>query len=242
MSNYFNKQVVEPLVKIIQTQPQTSKAYIKASNDIVPHLNNIASAIIFKHNFLKYHYDLEELVQVATWAQFDSLKRFDPDYHLNHPDKVKGDPDKHLFSYLSLSAKRSLVGWTIKQSKHKLASSDELQGMLFVPINFDQVDVLIDRIYTIVHPVMPGRYIPLLNYFISYLKIERNFNIRAFYKSVLVDAVKLQLIGKGSRSWLPGCWKPPTKSGAIANTRRFIKIVKTTLEKSSIRLEFPQGD
>jgi len=102
-NNYFDNSYVESLILIYK---KTQDEEIK--NEIMVNVIKIIKRIISCYDFSRFE-DRDDLLQHASEACFKSIKNFDPE----HPKYSSA------FNWFSLTAKRSLLNYTLRKKKHR---------------------------------------------------------------------------------------------------------------------------
>ncbi len=105
--NYFDNKMVEELIVNYQKN-ECIKEKNKLKEIIMIHVNEIIKRIISCYDFARFE-EREDLLQHAAEACFKSIKNFNP-FHPKYSS---------AFNWFSLTAKRSLLNYTLRKKKHR---------------------------------------------------------------------------------------------------------------------------
>ncbi len=213
MSNYFNNDVVESWIqdyldyyKRIDTKRKDAKltaedkgvefceeGFIKTidwqekwqmevlKEKIFKEIGKIINGIIFTHRFTAWE-NYDDLYQEASEACLKALPKFDPNFITSSGQKATA------FNYFSLTAKRCLKFYTIKNKKHRdnYDISDYAHEMTYgdgnhVSQNFIHNEIIINmkRVFEI---NKYKKFIPLVEILQEYLEKIGEYNKRDFFR------------------------------------------------------------
>lgn len=154
-------------------------------NDIMVQCKKVVSGVIYTHRF-QVHEPYEDCLSEGLEAVLKALPRFDPQFITSKGEKVK------LFSYVSLTAKRSIMFYTLRQQKYRQCGSIENAPQLSTMEHHDGVPFSVTRENFIkgVSRVISKRdarmkrkkMLPLVDVLNRYLSIAHYFNKMEFYR------------------------------------------------------------
>jgi len=171
--NYFDNELVEGLIDRYQKNKTEELA-----REIMIHVIELIKRIISCYDFTRFE-EKDDLIQHAAKDCFKSLDRFDR----NHPKYSSS------FNWFSLTAKRSLLNFTLRKKKHRghadISEMFELEfnnyeiteDFLTKTLSSKLLD-LIDRNYI---GQQRTNFINLTHVFIVYLNKTRKFKKNDFY-------------------------------------------------------------
>jgi hypothetical protein len=107
MNNYFDNKMVENLIMTYKQEKEEVKREA-LKNKIMENVNEIIKRIISCYSYNRFE-EIDDLIQHASEACYKSIKNFNPE----HPKYSSA------FNWFSLTAKRSLLNYTLRKQKHR---------------------------------------------------------------------------------------------------------------------------
>lgn len=176
MANYFDEEVVRPWLLEYQSLPKDSPDSARLRGKLMCEIGKIVKAIIHTHHFTMYE-PYDDLYQEAIVACLKALDKFDPNYITD-----KG-VHSSVFNYFSLTAKKTLIFYTLRQAKHR--GHADVDAMYDIPEQSTAdvsalCDTLVQNIRRIMTEQKPS-YLPLVDLLEEHLYAVGTFNRRKFY-------------------------------------------------------------
>lgn len=211
MAYYFNNDAVTELIVEYLSYPLEERTEVERPlvlrQQILKEVCKIINGIIFKHKFTIWE-QYDDLFQEASMACIKALDKFDPNFVT-----VKGKKTT-AFSYFSLTAKRCLKFYTIRNKKnrnHQPIEDHEFQLKSkdnFIELNSKTaIDNVISQLREIFSTKKYKKFNKLIDILEEYLQKIGVFNKRDFFR-----------FGK-SYGWSPNL------------IRKFLKIIKENKDK-----------
>lgn len=171
--NYFDEPTVRAwLITYQSLEDKTTPEAIALRDKIMVEVGKVVNGIIFTHRFTAYD-QYDDLYQEAMMACLGALDRFDPSYITS-----TGKPAS-LFNYASLTAKKALTFYTLRQSKHR--GHADVTEFFDVASQESNLEETVDRIINAARRVCPEKHQPILQVFEGYIQYGV-YNKRAFYR------------------------------------------------------------
>lgn len=185
MANYFdNDKVTAWILLYLDYDPEERKVNEDALHlreKIVVEVVKIVNAIIFTHKFIVWD-DYNDLLQEASEACIKALEKFNPNYITSKGVKATA------FNYFSLTAKRCLKYYTIRNKKNRENQPiEDHQFHLETPENHTLTDELamaaiIRKIRSIMDTKKNQKFLDLVDVLEEYVKKMGTFNKRDFFR------------------------------------------------------------
>jgi len=185
MANYFNNDAITELIVEYLAFPQeertTDKRALFLREQILKEVSKIINGIIFTHKFTVWEY-YDDLFQEAAMACLKALDKFNPNYITSSGEKATA------FNYFSLTAKRCLKFYTIRNKKNRdNLTIEEHTGNLIVDDDTDRknneafIENFVDET-RIIFQRKHKKFIPLVDILDEYLHTMGAFNKRDFFR------------------------------------------------------------
>jgi hypothetical protein len=185
MANYFNNEAITELIIEYLAYPLEDRTVEKRAlflrEQILKEVSKIINGIIFTHKFTVWeHYD--DLFQEAAMACLKALDKFNPNYITSTGDKATA------FNYFSLTAKRCLKFYTIRNKKNRdnLGIEDHSSNLI-VDDDTDRknTEAFIENLVQetrIIFQKKHKKFNPLVDILDEYLHTMGSFNKRDFFR------------------------------------------------------------
>ncbi len=185
MANYFNNEAITELIIEYLAYPLEERTVEKRAiflrEQILKEVSKIINGIIFTHKFTVWEY-YDDLFQEAAMACLKALDKFNPNYITSSGDKATA------FNYFSLTAKRCLKFYTIRNKKNRdnLGIEDHSSN-LTVDDNTSRKDTedFIDNLVQetrLIFQKKHKKFNPLVDILDEYLHTMGSFNKRDFFR------------------------------------------------------------
>lgn len=186
MPNYFdNKQVTDLILEYLEyplDQRTINKRPLYLRDLIIKEVSKIINGIIFTHKFTVWeHYD--DLFQEAAVACLKALDKFNPNFITNDGKKATA------FNYFSLTAKRCLKFYTIRNKKNRDSQDiDDHENDLIIADNIHEsfsdltIKNLVRQLRLIFDNKKHKKFVKLIDIFEEYLDKVGFFNKRDFFR------------------------------------------------------------
>jgi len=148
---------------------------------IFKEVGKIINGIIFTHRFTAWE-NYDDLYQEATEACIKAMPKFNPNFITTSGQRATA------FNYFSLTAKRCLKFYTIKNKKHRdnYAIDDYAHQMTYGDENHISQSFIQDEIIANIKRVFDGnkykKFIPLVEILQEYLEKIGDYNKRDFFR------------------------------------------------------------
>lgn len=185
MANYFNNDAITELIVEYLAFPQeertTDKRALFLREQILKEVSKIINGIIFTHKFTVWEY-YDDLFQEAAMACLKALDKFNPNYITSSGEKATA------FNYFSLTAKRCLKFYTIRNKKNRdNLTIEEHTGNLIVDDDTDRknneafIENFVDET-RLIFQRKHKKFMPLVDILDEYLHTMGAFNKRDFFR------------------------------------------------------------
>lgn len=185
MANYFNNDAITELIVEYLAFPQeertTDKRALFLREQILKEVSKIINGIIFTHKFTVWEY-YDDLFQEAAMACLKALDKFNPNYITSSGEKATA------FNYFSLTAKRCLKFYTIRNKKNRdNLTIEEHTNNLIVDDDTDRknneafIENFVDET-RLIFQRKHKKFIPLVDILDEYLHTMGAFNKRDFFR------------------------------------------------------------
>ena len=185
MANYFDNDKVEGWILIYLDYPieerKVDPEALYLREKIIVEVVKIVNAIIFTHKFTVWE-DYNDLQQEATEACIKALEKFNPNFITSKGVKATA------FNYFSLTAKRCLKYYTIRNKKNRDNQPiEDHQFHLEADENHIMTDdiameAIISKIRSIVDDNKNAKFLGLVDILEEYLNKIGTFNKRDFFR------------------------------------------------------------
>ena len=210
MANYYDNDVVQcKIVEYLGYEPEerkTDQHALKLRKEVLTEVGKIINGIIFTHKFTVWE-NYDDLYQEATEACIKALEKFNPEYVTTKGVKATS------FNYFSLTAKRCLKFYTIRNKKNR--DNQHIDNFAYkLYINEDHsstinivVQNFIDQIKRSIEGTKHKKFLELVKILEEYLYKMGDYNKRDFFRFAK------------SYGWSPSL------------IRKFLKIIKDNKEQ-----------
>lgn len=214
MANYFDNDAITILIVEYLAFPieerTTNKRALFLREQILKEVSKIINGIIFTHKFTVWEY-YDDLFQEAAMACLKALDKFNPEYITSNGKKATA------FNYFSLTAKRCLKFYTIRNKKNRdnlaiddhganLFSEEEANNSAFIENFVTEARLIVQKKHK--------KFNPLVDILDEYLHAMGTFNKRDFFRY------------SKSFGWSPNL------------IRKFLKIIKDNKDELVDNIEF----
>lgn len=185
MANYFNNEAITELIVEYLAYPLEDRTVNKQAlflrEQILKEVSKIINGIIFTHKFTVWEY-YDDLFQEAAMACLKALDKFNPNYITSTGDKATA------FNYFSLTAKRCLKFYTIRNKKNRdNLGIDDHSNNLIVDDDTDRknTETFIENVVQetrIIFQKKHKKFNPLVDILDEYLHTMGSFNKRDFFR------------------------------------------------------------
>lgn len=211
-SNYYfdNEKVESWIIEYLDYNEETRYTNVRALHlreKIILEIGNIVNAIIYKHKFIVWE-NYDDLYQEAIEACMKALDKFNPNFITSKGEKATA------FNYFSLTAKRCLKFYTIRDKKNR--DNYDIDDYSYnLSYSFEEAhnskrlisEAFIKELKNILIEDGHKKFIPLVDILGEYLEKIGNYNKRDFFRF------------SKSFGWSPNL------------IRKFLKIVESHKEK-----------
>jgi hypothetical protein len=185
-NHYFNNAEVQGWIEQFLAIPvekrDTNQKALLIREKIFGGVSKIINGIIFKHKFTVWE-QYDDLFQEAAEACIKALPKFNPNFITSNGSKATA------FNYFSLTAKRCLKFYTIKNKKHRNNLPMEEYGHeLILEDTNDRMSLntvwsdFIASVVKIFNSPKNKKFLPLIEILREYLDKMGNFNKRDFFR------------------------------------------------------------
>jgi len=185
MANYFdNDAITELIVEYLafsQEERTTNKRALFLREQILKEVSKIINGIIFTHKFTVWEY-YDDLFQEAAMACLKALDKFNPNYITSSGEKATA------FNYFSLTAKRCLKFYTIRNKRNRdNLTIEEHTNNLIVDDDTDKKnnEAFIENFMEetrLIFQKKHKKFLPLVDILDEYLHTMGAFNKRDFFR------------------------------------------------------------
>lgn len=185
MANYFNNKDVTKVIIEYLSYPLEERSVnsvpLELRSQILKEVAKIINGIIFTHKFTVWeHYD--DLFQEAAMACVKALDKFNPEY------RTPEGKSTTAFNYFSLTAKRCLKFYTIRNKKNRDNYALDDYGSVLKADNYSEStsrivrENLVSGLRVIFNSKKYKKFQKLIDIFEEYLKKMGFFNKRDFFR------------------------------------------------------------
>lgn len=185
MANYFDNDAITILIVEYLNFPLEERTENKRAlflrEQILKEVSKIINGIIFTHKFTVWEY-YDDLFQEAAMACLKALDKFNPNYITSSGEKATA------FNYFSLTAKRCLKFYTIRNKKNRdNLTIEEHTNNLIVDDDTDKknneafIENFVDET-RLIFQKKHKKFMPLVDILDEYLHTMGAFNKRDFFR------------------------------------------------------------